>query len=208
MDIQQLIPMVVDSSGRGERAYDIYSLLLKNRIVFLGTAINDQVANLVVAQLLFLEQEDPEAPIQMYINSPGGSIYAGLAIYDTMQQIKPPVSTLAVGVTASMGTVLLCAGAPGQRYSLPHATIHLHQAGGGAQGYTSDVEIQYREMKRQQDLVFNIISRHSGQSVSTIEEDFERDRWMDASAAMKYGLVDKVLTGKVPSAPQRETPTN
>jgi ATP-dependent Clp protease, protease subunit len=190
---QSIIPMVIESTGRGERAYDIYSLLLKERIIFLGTPINDQVANLIVAQLLFLNREDREREIQMYINSPGGIIYAGLAIYDAMQQIQAPVSTFAVGVTASMGTVLLAAGSRGHRYALPHATIHMHQAGGGAQGYTSDVEIQYREMKRQQDLLFNIISKHTGQPVGRIADDFERDRWMDAHMAKEYGLVDEIL---------------
>jgi ATP-dependent Clp protease, protease subunit len=188
-----LIPMVIESSGRGERAYDIFSLLLKERIIFLGTPINDQIANLIVAQLLYLDREDPEREIQMYINCPGGMIYAGLAIYDTMLQIQAPVSTYAVGVTASMGTVLLAAGEKGNRYALPHATIHMHQAGGGAQGYTTDVEIQYREMKRQQDLLFNIISRHSGQTVEQIADDFERDRWMDAAMAKEYGLIDDIL---------------
>jgi ATP-dependent Clp protease protease subunit len=193
LPVSNVIPMVIEQSGRGERAFDIYSLLLRQRIIFLGTGINDQVANLIVAQLLYLDHEDSESPIQMYINSPGGVIYAGLAIYDTMRQIKAPVSTVAVGVTASMGTFLLAAGTKGQRYALPHATIHMHQAGGGTQGYTSDVEIQYREMKRQQDMLFNILSERTGQSVLQVEEDFERDRWMDAYTAQKYGLVDKVL---------------
>jgi ATP-dependent Clp protease protease subunit len=189
--------MVIETTGRSERAYDIFSLLLRERIIFLGTPINDQVANLIVAQLLYLNREDPEREIQMYINSPGGVIYAGLAIYDTMQQITAPVSTFAVGVTASMGTVLLAAGAAGQRYALPHATVHMHQAGGGAQGYTTDVEIQYREMKRQQDLLFGIISKHTGQTVETISDDFERDRWMDAVEAKHYGLVDDILGAPV-----------
>ncbi len=194
MDVTNLVPMVVENTGRGERAYDIYSLLLKERIIFLGTGINDQVANLIVAQLLYLDQADPEAPIQMYINSPGGVIYAGLAIYDTMQMISAPVSTLAVGVTASMGTVLLTAGEPGQRYALPNATVHLHQAGGGAQGYTTDVENVLREQRRQQDMLFDIISRHTGQTTERIASDFNRDRWMPAADAVEYGLVDKVLT--------------
>ncbi len=194
---ESVIPMVIETTGRSERAYDIFSLLLRERIIFLGTPINDQLANLIVAQLLYLNREDPEREIQMYINSPGGVIYAGLAIYDTMQQITAPVSTFAVGVTASMGTVLLAAGAPGQRYALPHATIHMHQAGGGAQGYTTDVEIQYREMKRQQDLLFGIISKHTGQTVATIADDFERDRWMDAHSAKEYGLVDDILGAPV-----------
>jgi len=190
---ESVIPMVIETTGRSERAYDIFSLLLRERIIFLGTPINDQVANLVVAQLLYLNREDPEREIQIYINCPGGIIYAGLAIYDTIQQITAPVSTFAVGVTASMGTVLLAAGAKGQRYALPHATIHMHQAHGGSQGYTSDVEIQYREMKRQQDLLFGIISRHTGQTVEQVADDFERDRWMDAQTAKEYGLVDDIL---------------
>lgn len=200
---QSVVPMVIESTGRSERAYDIFSLLLRERIIFLGTPINDQIANLIVAQLLYLNREDPEREIQMYINSPGGIIYAGLAIYDTMQQIQAPVSTFAVGVTASMGTVLLAAGEPGHRYALSHATIHMHQAGGGAQGYTTDVEIQYREMKRQQDMLFGIISKHTGQSVEQISDDFERDRWMDASEAKEYGLVDDIL-GK-PVDPEEES---
>ncbi len=190
---QAMVPMVIETEGRTERAYDIFSLLLKERIIFLGTPINDQIANLIVAQLLYLNREDPEREIQMYINSPGGVIYSGLAVYDTMQQIQAPVSTYAVGVTASMGTVLLLAGEKGRRYALPHATMHMHQAGGGAQGYTSDVEIQYKEMKRQQDLLFGIISRHTGQTTEQIADDFERDRWMDAPAAKEYGIVDQIL---------------
>lgn len=201
---QAMVPMVIESSGRTERAYDIFSLLLKERIIFLGTPINDQIANLIVAQLLYLNREDPEREIQMYINCPGGIIYAGLAIYDTMQQIQAPISTYAVGVTASMGTVLLLAGKKGQRYSLPHATMHMHQAGGGAQGYTTDVEIQYREMKRQQDLLFGIISRHTGQSIEQISDDFERDRWMDAQAAKEYGIIDEILGDPVASSESEE----
>ena len=190
---QAMVPMVIESSGRGERAYDIFSLLLKERIIFLGTPINDQIANLIVAQLLFLAREDPEQEIQMYINSPGGAIYPGLAIYDTMQQIPAPVSTFAVGWTASMGTVLLAAGEAGKRYALPHSTIHMHPAGGGAQGYAPDVEIQYKELKRMQDLLHGILSRHTGQPVEQIAEDFERDRFMDAHGAKDYGLVDDIL---------------
>jgi len=190
---QAMVPMVIESSGRGERAYDIFLLLLKERIIFLGTPINDQVANLIVAQLLFLNREDPEQEIQMYINSPGGAIYPGLAIYDTMQQIPAPVSTFAVGWTASMGTVLLAAGEPGRRYALPHSTIHMHPAGGGAQGYAPDVEIQYKELKRMQDLLHGVLSRHTGQTVEQIAEDFERDRFMDAHGAKEYGMVDDIL---------------
>lgn len=190
---QSLVPMVIETSGRTERAYDIFSLLLKERIIFLGTPINDQVANLIVAQLLFLDREDPEREIQLYINSPGGAIYPGLAVYDTMQQISAPVATFAVGWTASMGTVLLAAGEPGRRSALPHATIHMHPAGGGAQGYAPDVEIQYKELKRMQDLLHGILSRHTGQPIKQIAEDFERDRFMDAHGAKDYGLVDEIL---------------
>lgn len=188
-----VVPMVIDSSGRGERAYDIYSLLLKERIVFLGTPISDQIANLIVAQLLYLASEDPNQPINMYINSPGGSIYAGLAIYDAMQMIQAPVSTTAVGVTASMGTVLLAAGEPGRRYALPHATIHMHPAGGGAQGYTEDVRIAYREQERVQTQLFHLVGKHTNRSWKEIEEDFRRDRFMNAIDAREYGLVDEVL---------------
>jgi ATP-dependent Clp protease protease subunit len=188
-----LIPMVIETSGRGERAYDIYSLLLKERIVFLGTPINDQVSNLIVAQLLFLDRENPEREIQLYINSPGGEIYPGLAIYDTMQMVRAPVSTIAVGWTASLGTVLLAAGRKGRRFALPNATIHMHPAGGGARGYAPDVEIQYRELKRMQDLLLDILSRHTGQAVEKIAEDFDRDYFMDAPRAVEYGIVDEVL---------------
>ncbi len=188
-----LIPMVIEQTGRGERAMDIYSLLLNNRIVFLGTPITDQVANLIVAQLLYLNQEDPERDIQMYINSPGGSVYAGLAIYDTMQMISAPVATWAVGVTASMATVLLAAGAKGKRYALPHATVHMHPAGGGVQGYTPDIRIQYKELERVQNSIFRILSHHTGQPFEQIERDFDRDRWMYAQEAVEYGIVDHVF---------------
>lgn len=188
-----LVPMVIDSSGRGERAYDIYSLLLKERIVFLGTPINDQIANLIIAQLLYLNGDDPNQPINMYINSPGGSVYAGLAIYDTMQMITAPVSTYAVGVTASMGTVLLASGAKGRRYALPHATIHLHPASSGAQGYTEDVRIAFREQERVQTQLFHLVGKHANRPWKEIERDFERDRYMDAIEAKDYGLVDEVL---------------
>lgn len=188
-----LIPMVIETTGRGERAYDIYSLLLKSRIIFVGMPINDQVANLVVAQLLFLDHDDPDRPIVMYINCPGGIIYHGLAIYDTMQQMRAPVSTYAVGVTASMGTVLLAAGTQGYRYALPHATVHMHPAGGTAQGYAPDVEIQYKELKRVEDLLHELLSRHTGQPMEQIAADFDRDRFMTAEEAVEYGLVDQVL---------------
>jgi ATP-dependent Clp protease protease subunit len=188
--------MVIETTGRGERAYDIYSLLLKERIVFLGTPVNDQVANLMVAQLLFLDRENPEKEIQLYINSPGGEIYPGLAIYDTMQMLRAPISTIAVGWTASLGTVLLAAGRKGRRYSLPHATIHMHPAGGGARGYAPDVEIQYKELKRMQDLLHNILARHTGQTVQKIADDFDRDYFMDANQAVEYGLIDEVLSSE------------
>jgi len=185
--------MVIETTGRGERAYDIYSLLLKERIVFLGTPINDQVSNLIVAQLLFLDRENPEREIQLYINSPGGEIYPGLAIYDTMQMVRAPVSTIAVGWTASLGTVLLAGGNQGRRYALPHATIHMHPAGGGARGYAPDVEIQYKELQRMQDLLHKILAKHTGQTVQKIADDFDRDYFMSAEKAVEYGLIDEVL---------------
>jgi ATP-dependent Clp protease protease subunit len=188
-----LIPMVIETTGRGERAYDIYSLLLKERVIFVGMPINDQVANLVVAQLLFLDREDPDQPISLYINCPGGIVYHGLAIYDTMQQVRAPVSTIAVGVTASMGTVLLAAGTKGYRYALPHATVHMHPAGGSTQGYAPDVEIQYKELKRVEDLIHELLAAHTGQTVEQIASDFDRDRFMTAEEAVGYGLVDQVL---------------
>lgn len=190
---QALIPMVIESTGRGERAYDIYSLLLKERIIFLGTPINDQVANLMVAQLLFLNREDPDREIQMYINSPGGQIYAGLAIYDTMQMIQAPVHTYAVGMTASMGTVLLAAGDPDNRFALPHATIHLHQPLGGAQGQATDIEIHAKEILRLRERLNDILVKHTGQSREVIERDTERDFFLDAKAAEDYGIVSHVL---------------
>ena len=192
-EYSNLVPMVIESSGRGERAYDIYSLLLKERIVFVGTAINDQVANLVVAQLLYLSREDAEKPIQMYINSPGGQIYSGLAIYDTINMIPNKVSTVAVGVTASFGTVLLAAGTKGQRYALPHATIHMHQPLGGAEGQASDIEIQAREILRLKARLNEILSTSTGQTLEVIERDTERDFYLDAKAAVEYGIVDQVL---------------
>lgn len=194
MDVHNLIPMVIETSGRGERAYDIYSLLLKERILFVGTPINDQVANVIVAQLLFLQREDPEKEIQMYINSPGGQIYSGLAIYDTMQQMTAPVATYAVGVTASFGTVLLCAGTKGYRYALPNATIHLHQPLGGAQGQATDIEIQAKEILRLKEKLNKIFVKHTGQPVEVIEHDTERDFYLDAEGAVKYGLIDHILT--------------
>lgn len=188
-----LIPMVIETTGRGERAYDIYSLLLKERIVFVGMPINDQMANLIVAQLLYLDHEDPDRPISMYINCPGGVVYHGLAIYDTMQQVQAPVSTIAVGVTASMGTVLLAAGTKGYRYALPHATIHMHPVGGSAQGYAPDVAIQYKELMRVENLLHMLLSKHTGQTPEQIAADFDRDRFMTAEEAVEYGLVDQIL---------------
>jgi ATP-dependent Clp protease, protease subunit len=190
---QALIPMVIETSGRGERAFDIYSLLLKERIVFLGTPINDQVANVIVAQLLFLDREDPGKDIQLYINSPGGMVYAGMAIYDTMQLVRAPISTIAVGVTASFGTVLLTAGTKGKRYALPHATIHMHQPLGGAQGQATEIEIQAKEILRLREELNQILSLHTGQPIERIGEDTERDRYMTALQAKDYGLIDEVL---------------
>jgi ATP-dependent Clp protease protease subunit len=192
-NFKSVIPMVIESSGRGERAYDIYSLLLKERIIFLGTPIDDQVANLIVAQLLFLTHEDPEKEINMYINSPGGVIYAGLAIYDTMQMIPNPISTVAVGVTASFGTVLLAAGTKGRRYALPNATIHMHQPLGGAQGQATDIEIQAKQILRLKALLLGIMAKHTGQPLEVIERDSDRDYYLEAKGAVDYGLVDQVL---------------
>lgn len=193
-DFNSVIPMVVETSGRGERAYDIYSLLLRERIIFLGTPIDDQVANVIVAQLLYLNREDSDRDIQMYINSPGGQIYAGLAVYDTMKMLPNKISTFAIGVTASFGTVLLAAGTKGQRYALPHSTIHMHQPLGGAQGQASDIEIQAKEILRLKDRLNGILAESTGQKIEVIERDTERDFYLTAEQAVEYGLVDKVLT--------------
>lgn len=190
---QNVIPMVIEQGSRGERAYDIYSLLLKERIVLLGTPINDQIANLMVAQLLFLQSQDPERQIQMFINSPGGVVYSGLAIYDTMQQISAPVSTTAVGITASFGTVLLTAGAKGLRYALPNATIHMHQPLGGAQGQASDIVIQANEIMRLKQQLNGILVYHTGRELEVIERDTDRDIYFGAQQAVEYGLIDSVL---------------
>jgi len=190
---ENIIPYVVERDPRGERTYDIYSLLLKERIVFLGSGINDQVANAIIAQLLFLDREDPERDINLYINSPGGVISAGLAIYDTMQLIRPNVSTICVGMAASMGTVLLCGGAYGKRFALPNSTIHMHQALGGAQGQASDIEIAAREIIRMQDKIRNIISEHTGQPYEKIARDTDRDFYMSSEQAKDYGLIDIVM---------------
>ncbi len=193
-----MIPSIVEITGRGERIYDIYSLLLKERIVFVGTQINDQVANLIVAQLLWLDREDPEREIQMYVNSPGGQVNAGFAIYDTMQLIKAPVSTLAVGLTASFGTILLTAGAKGRRFAMPNATIHMHQPLGGAEGQATDLVIQANEIIRQRERLNKILSEATGQPKNVIERDTDRDFYLDAYKAVEYGLVDAVL----PSVPE------
>lgn len=185
--------MVIEQGSRGERAYDIYSLLLKERIVFIGTGINDQVANLTVAQLLFLDREDPDRRVQMYINSPGGVVYAGLGMYDAMQQISAPVSTVAIGLAASFGTVLLAGGRAGMRSALPNATIHMHQPLGGAQGQVSDIVIQANEVVRLKKLLNEIFVKHTGQDFATIEKDTDRDIYKSAEQAVEYGLIDSVL---------------
>ncbi len=191
-----LVPYVVEQTGRGERSYDIYSRLLKDRIVFLGGTVTDDLANIVTAQLLFLESEDPEREINMYINSPGGSVTAGLAIYDTMQFVKPPVSTLCVGQAASMGATLLAAGAKGRRYALPHARILIHQVSGGYEGQASDIEIHAREALRLREILNGILSRHTGQNVKKVEKDTDRDNFMSAAQAVEYGLIDEVIAGR------------
>lgn len=188
-----VMPMVIESGARGERYMDIYSLLLRERIVILGMPINDQVANAIVAQLLYLEREDPDKDISLYIHCPGGIISAGLAIYDTMQLIKPDVSTICIGLAASMGTLLLCAGAKGKRYALPHATIHMHQAVGGAQGQAADIEIAAREIMRLQDIIRNIIAEHTSQPMEKIIHDTDRDFYLNPQQAVEYGLIDEVL---------------
>ncbi len=188
-----IVPMVVESTNRGERAYDIYSLLLRERIIFLGSGIDDQVANVIVAQLLYLDREDPDRDIQLYIHSPGGSITAGLAIYDTMRLINADVSTICVGIAASFGTVLLSAGATGKRYALPHSTIHMHQALGGVRGQAADIEIAAREILRENDIIRGILSEHTGQPLDVIKRDTDRDFYLDADQAKEYGLIDEVL---------------
>jgi len=188
-----VIPMVIESGARGERAFDIYSLLLRERIVILGTPINDQVANVIIAQLLYLAREDPDKDISLYVNCPGGVINSGLAIYDTMQLVQPDVSTICMGLAASMGTVLLCAGAKGKRYALPNATIHMHQAFGGAQGQAADIEIAAREIMRMQDIIRNIIAKHSGQTMEKISRDTDRDFYLNPEQAVEYGIVDEIL---------------
>ncbi len=191
-----LIPMVVEQSSRGERAYDIYSRLLKDRIIFLGTAINDEIANLLIAQLLFLESEDPDKDINFYINSPGGVVTAGMAVFDTMQYIKPDIATVCIGQAASMGAVLLAAGAGGKRYSLPNARILLHQPMGGFQGQASDIAIQAREIIRMKDTLNDILDKHTGQDIKKIQQDTDRDFFMSGIEAKDYGIIDHVITNR------------
>jgi ATP-dependent Clp protease protease subunit len=197
--------MVIETSPRGERAFDIYSLLLKERIVFLGMPINDHVANVIIAQLLYLEREDPDRDISLYINSPGGVISAGLAIYDTIQLVRPEVSTICVGMAASMATVLLSGGQSGKRYTLPNATVHMHQPMGGAQGQASDIEIAAREIIRMQDKIRVILSKHTGQTYDKIARDTDRDFYLAADQALDYGLVDEVLGGEKPAEAEDST---
>ena len=192
-NLRNIMPFVIETDGRRERSYDIYSLLLKERIIFLGTPIDAMVANVIIAQLLFLAREDDEKDIMMYINSPGGSVTAGLAIYDTMKLIKPDVSTVCIGLAASMGTVLLTGGTQGKRMALPNATVHLHQVMGGAEDQASDIEIQARETLRLQSILRNILTETTGQTMKQIEKDTDRDFWLDAEAAKKYGLIDRIL---------------
>ena len=196
-----LIPIVIEQTGRGERAYDIYSRLLRDRIIILGSPIGDDLSNLVVAQLLFLESEDPEKDIYMYINSPGGSVTAGLAIYDTMQYIKPEVSTLCVGQAASMAAWLLAAGGKGKRYALPHARIMIHQPLGGVQGQATDIDIQAREIIRLREQMNNILTKHTGQSLKKVEKDTDRDMFMTGKQAVEYGLVDEVIVNRPTKRP-------
>ncbi len=196
MTTASLIPMVVEQTGRGERAYHIYSRLLKDRIVFLGSQVDDDVANLITAQFLFLESEDPEKDIHFYINSPGGSVTAGLAIYDTMQYIKPEVSTLCLGQAASMAAWLLAAGGKGKRYALPHARIMIHQPLGGVQGQATDIDIQAREILRIRETMNNVLVKHTGQSIKKIEKDTDRDLFMTGKQAVEYGLIDEVLVNR------------
>jgi ATP-dependent Clp protease protease subunit len=197
--------MVIESGARGERAFDIYSLLLRERIVMLGMPINDQVANVIIAQLLYLEREDPDKDISLYIHCPGGIISAGLAIYDTMQLIRPDVSTICVGLAASMGTVLLCAGAKGKRFALPNSTIHMHQAMGGAQGQAADIEIAAREIMRMQELIRSILVTHTGQPLDKVIHDTDRDFYLNPVQSVEYGIVDEVL-GKPVEEPKKKPP--
>ena len=193
-----LVPMVIESSSRGERAYDIYSRLLRERIIFLGDQIEDHLANLVIAQLLFLESEDPEKDISLYINSPGGIVTAGMAIYDTMQYVKPAISTICMGQAASMGALLLCAGTKGKRFALPHARIMIHQPLGGVQGQATDIDIQAKEILRMREELNRILVHHTGQSMEKIQRDTDRDFFMTAEQAKEYGIVDQVIVSHAP----------
>ena len=197
-----IIPFVTETSARGERTLDIYSLLLRERIIFLGTPISDQIANLIIAQLLYLEREDPEKDINLYVHCPGGIISAGLAIYDTIQLVRADVSTICVGLAASMGTLILCGGAKNKRYTLPNSTIHMHQAVGGAQGQAADVEIAAREIMRMQEIIRTILVKHTGQPMDKITHDTDRDFYLSADKAVEYGIVDEILSG--PSAKEKK----
>lgn len=192
-----LVPIVVEQTGRGERSYDIFSRLLKDRIIFLGSGVDDNISNLIVAQLLFLESEDPEKDIHIYVNSPGGLVTAGLAIYDTMQYVKPDVSTICIGQAASMGALLLAGGAPGKRYALPHSRILIHQPLGGAQGQATDIDIQAKEILRVREELTTILARHTGQPLDRIHRDTERDFFMTGQQAVEYGIIDKVIEKRV-----------
>jgi len=207
MQIGNVVPMVVEQGARGERAYDIYSLLLKNRVIMFGTEVNQQSANLAVAQLLFLAREDSDKAIQMYIQSPGGDVYAGFAVYDTMQQIAPPVSTYAVGMTASFGTVLLTGGESGMRFALKNATVHMHQPLGGAQGQASDIMIKANEFQRQKEKLIRLFMHHTGQNYETLEHDMDRDAYFDPEKAVEYGLIDRVVEGQSKINGNGENPT-
>jgi ATP-dependent Clp protease, protease subunit len=197
----QLIPIVIEQTSRGERSYDIYSRLLKDRIIFLGTGVDDNVANAIIAQMLFLESDQPDQDIYLYVNSPGGQVSSGMAIYDTMQYIKPDVQTICIGQAASMGALLLTAGAKGKRFSLPHARIMIHQPSGGFQGQHSDIEIQAKEISRIRDILDGILATHSGQEPKKVRKDTERDHYMTGAEALKYGLIDKLIS-------KREEPVN
>ena len=203
-----LIPIVVEQTSRGERAYDIYSRLLKDRIIFLGTPVDDMIANLAIAQMLFLESEDPDKDLFLYLNSPGGMVTSGLAIYDTMQLIRPDVSTICVGMTASMGTLLLCAGTKGKRYALPNSTIHMHQAMGGAQGQAADIVIAAREIARQQDIIKEILVRQTGQPMDKITHDTDRDFYLNPPQAVEYGIIDEVLDRPTGEKEEEKKPRN
>ncbi|MDD5486185.1 MAG: ATP-dependent Clp protease proteolytic subunit [Dehalococcoidales bacterium] len=202
---ENVIPMVIESGARGERAFDIYSLLLKERIVILGSPINDQVANVIIAQLLYLDREDPEKDIQLYINSPGGVISSGLAIYDTMQLIRPDVSTVCMGMAASMATVLLCSGEKGKRFALPNSTIHMHQAISSAQGQASDIEIAAREILRLQEIIRGILSRNTGQTLEKIIHDTDRDYYLNPQQSLEYGLIDEIIGKTEKEAPVKKS---